>query len=985
VIRPNDGPGAYGGTQTVFNVKPDHSLANLGRSTLLRWSPMGEPLVPGLARTWSVSADATVLTFILRRGLRWSDGQPMTTADIRYAWEQEVLSEVVGKVPEPLRVRGQPVRMEFEPDNLTFRIVLPFPDSTFIYGLLGYAGHILLNSPAHYLRRYHPQAGDQVLIARELKARGLSRPQDLYLRLKRPDNPEHPRLWPFLYRQHQATAPYVYVRNPWFWMVDESGNQLPYLDRIQSLETNPQLLAARLCAGEIETGSVKGDQFGLLQASAERGDYDVHRWMRGDRSDALVHVNQNRRVDPDDPVSALKARFLAIKEFRQALSLAVDRREIIEANYLGETLPAQVSPGPQSYFSHPRSFAAFTEHDPERANRLLDGIGLTGRDHEGMRTFPDGTRMQFFLDYPTWFKHSTAQYLSSHWAAVGLRVTPRQRQNSLFYTEKQSFQHDLTCFTGTCEHLPLFGPGCFLPVGMESNFGLGWTRWYQDGGMHGDPKAERNGGIAPPAGHPIREALALWERLKATTDRNEQKRLMDGILDIAAEQVWTIGICTSPDYAVMVRRDFRGVPHQVMAGSGPLGDPWGEQTSFKVPPSLDTAALADLRRQIATVIPDPRTASGAAIQAEGGWLGTLLAWAFGLIVLAGLALVCLRHPFVLRRLLIMIPTLSIISLVVFAMIQAPPGDFISAKIVELQSQGERADPQELENLRRQFHLDESLPMRYLRWSGLRWFVTWQAEDRGLLQGDLGRSMEHSDSVNRLLGDRILLTALLSLGTILFTWLVAIPVGVYSAVRQYSFGDHLLTGLVFLGNCIPSFLLALVLVVVSLTCTGTAVGGLFSPQYATVAGWNWGKFLDLMAHLWLPVVVLGVTGTAGLIRVMRANLLDELKKPYVTTARAKGVRPMKLLVKYPLRLALNPFISGIGGVFPALVSGGAILSIVLSLPTIGPLQVQALMNADVTFAGSILMVLSVLGVLGTLVSDLLLLWLDPRIRLEGGSQ
>jgi ABC-type dipeptide/oligopeptide/nickel transport system permease component len=400
---------------------------------------------------------------------------------------------------------------------------------------------------------------------------------------------------------------------------------------------------------------------------------------------------------------------------------------------------------------------------------------------------------------------------------------------------------------------------------------------------------------------------------------------------------------------------------------------------------MNTSAMADLRRQITTVIPDQDTASGAATKTDGGWLGMVLAWAFGLIVLAGLALISLRHPFILRRLLIMIPTLFIISLVVFAMIQAPPGDFVSSKIVELQSRGEQVDRQELENLRRQFHLDESIPMRYLRWSGLRWFVTWKAEDQGLIQGDLGRSMEYNDSVNRLLGDRILLTAILSLGTIFFTWMVAIPVGVYSAVRQYSIGDQVLTVLVFLGGCIPSFLLALVLVVFSLTWTGTAVGGLFSPQYATVQGWNWGKFMDLMAHLWLPVVVLGITGTAGLIRVMRANLLDELKKPYVTTARAKGVRPMKLLVKYPLRLALNPFISGIGGVFPALISGGAILSIVLSLPTIGPLQVQALMNADVTFAGSILMVLSVLGVLGTLVSDLLLLWLDPRIRFEGGSR
>lgn len=276
-------------------------------------------------------------------------------------------------------------------------------------------------------------------------------------------------------------------------------------------------------------------------------------------------------------------------------------------------------------------------------------------------------------------------------------------------------------------------------------------------------------------------------------------------------------------------------------------------------------------------------------------------------------------------------------------------------------------------------------MRYLRWVGLPWFLSFDARDAGLLQGNLGRSMETGRVVNEIVGDRIVLTVAISLATILFTWAFALPTGIYSAVRQYSPGDYLLTFVGFIGMCVPNFLLALVLIYLAREFFGIQVTGLFSEQYALQPEWTWDKFIDLLQHIWIPVVVLGVGGTAGMIRVMRGNLLDELRKPYVTTARAIGMRPLALLLKYPVRLALNPFISGIGGIFPHLVSGGAIVSMVLALPTVGPLMLTALLSQDMYLAGSMLMVLSALGVFGTLVSDLLLLWLDPRIRLEGGAR
>ena len=345
----------------------------------------------------------------------------------------------------------------------------------------------------------------------------------------------------------------------------------------------------------------------------------------------------------------------------------------------------------------------------------------------------------------------------------------------------------------------------------------------------------------------------------------------------------------------------------------------------------------------------------------------------------------LRHPYIGRRLLIMIPTLVIISVISFVIIQLPPGNYIETKILELQLKGGSSSIDEAKELREIFHLDKPIPERYARWLGLNWFTTFEKKDQGLLQGHMGLSMENQNTVNEVVGDRILLTFLISLGTILFTWAVALPTGIYSAVRQYTFSDYLFTLIGFIGMSVPGFLLALILLYWSGKYLGINISGLFSPEYAVQPEWTRGKIIDLLQHIWVPVVVLGVTGTASMIRVMRANLLDELKKSYVITAMAKGVRPFKLLMKYPVRLALNPFISGIGGIFPSLVSGGAIVAMVLSLPTVGPLMLDALMKEDMYLAGSMLMVLSLLGVLGTLVSDLLLLWLDPRIRMEGGSR
>jgi len=325
--------------------------------------------------------------------------------------------------------------------------------------------------------------------------------------------------------------------------------------------------------------------------------------------------------------------------------------------------------------------------------------------------------------------------------------------------------------------------------------------------------------------------------------------------------------------------------------------------------------------------------------------------------------------FIVRRVLIMIPTLFVVSVVSFAIIQLPPGNYLDSLEASLAAQGGSVDTAQLEAIKERYGLGEPMHVQYYEWiSGI------------LLRGDFGRSFEWNRPVADLIWDRLGLTFLISLSTILFTWIVAIPVGIYSAVRKYSVGDYVVTFVNFIGLAIPNFLLALLLMYASYTLFGQSVGGLFSPQYAD-APWSWAKVGDLIAHLWVPVVVLGTAGTAGLVRIMRANLLDELHKPYVTTARAKGLSEWRLLLRYPVRIALNPFVSTVGWSLPRLISGAIIVSVVLSLPTTGPLFLQALKSQDMYLAGSFILMLSTLTVIGTLVSDILLAWLDPRIRYD----
>jgi peptide/nickel transport system permease protein len=325
--------------------------------------------------------------------------------------------------------------------------------------------------------------------------------------------------------------------------------------------------------------------------------------------------------------------------------------------------------------------------------------------------------------------------------------------------------------------------------------------------------------------------------------------------------------------------------------------------------------------------------------------------------------------FIAKRLLWMVPALFAVSFLAFVLIQLPPGDFVTSYVATLAASNEIVDQNAAAALRERFGLNDPMLVQYAKWIG------------GIItRGDFGLSFEWQQPVSDLIWERMALTLVLTLATLIATWAIALPIGVYSAVRKYSIGDYIVTTISFAGLAIPSFLLALVLMYVAAIEFGQDVSGLFSPAYEK-APWSIAKTWDLLQHLWIPVLILAVSGTASLIRVMRANMLDEIHKPYVTTARAKGLSEFRLLLKYPVRVALNPFISTLAWLLPNLVSGSIVVAIVLNLPTAAPLLLQSLMAQDMYLAGAFVLLICALTLIGSLISDILLALVDPRIRLE----
>ncbi len=322
--------------------------------------------------------------------------------------------------------------------------------------------------------------------------------------------------------------------------------------------------------------------------------------------------------------------------------------------------------------------------------------------------------------------------------------------------------------------------------------------------------------------------------------------------------------------------------------------------------------------------------------------------------------------YICKRLLAMVLILAVISVISFVIIQLPPGDYVTTYIISLKAKFPNMDPAFEQSLRDRYGVDQPVMVQYFKW------IT------NFLHGDMGYSFEYKQDVSLLISERIGLTFCISLVSLLFTWALAMPLGVYSATHKYKFSDYVLSIFGFIGMAIPNFFMALVILYISYKFLGWSVGGLFSREYVNAA-WSIGKFVDMLKHLLAPILVLGLSGTAGMIRTMRSNTIDELKQPYVKAARGRGLKERTLIWRYPVRAAMNPFLSTLGWTLPGLISGGEITAIVLNLPTTGPLLLGALKSQDMYLAASILMVLSILTVIGTLISDIILAAVDPRIR------
>ncbi|HEV7302478.1 MAG TPA: ABC transporter substrate-binding protein [Tepidisphaeraceae bacterium] len=981
VMNGADSPGRYGGTWLrLATGESDVAVIEnrLSMATPLRWTPIGDDLVPHVCSQVDELDGGRTFVLHLRPGHKWSDGAPFTTADAMYWWEHEINDAGLGggQAPDWLVHAGQTATLE-APDTTRLRIRFATPNGPFRQRLASIFAYELFSAPAHYLRPLHPTLGDQALIARAMRDASVASPLSLYKSLKRWSNPAHPRLWPWVYRTFSSSAPHVFVRNPFYFAVDAHGRQLPYLDRVQFDVRSGELLTLSASEGgaSMQARHLRFDKFTDLMTQRDAGDYDVYQWQSAAGSSWVINPNLNRATPEGDPAAADKARLLAEADFRRALSVAIDRKRIVRAEYVDRVRPAQVAPPVGSPFYDAALQSANTQYDPSAAEAMLDALGFV-RPRPGAMRQLDGRALTFFLDYSAFTGPGPVQFVVDDWAAVGVRAIPRERARSLFMMGRDARTSDLLIWTGESEARPLLSPRSFVPFGTESFWAVGWGKWFAGGGLRDDVAARAAGGVRPPDGHPALEAMRLYEAALSATEEVQRRELFGRLAAIAAENVWTISVAESPPQLVVVDRDLRNVPRQATDGVI-FGSPGhtGMET-FYFATKYDSTGATEAARASVLYMSDAAVARRAgsaepAAGSSGRW------WVLG--TLAVLGAVGARYPFIGRRVLIMVPTLAVLSVAIFTIIQLPPGDFLTTQLAQLEASGDPTADRQIAELKQAFHFDDSLLSRYCRWVGLTWFTSFDATDAGLLQGDLGRSMQTGRPVNEMVGDRLTLTLGITLGTIALTWLIALPVGIYSAVRQYTAGDYAVTLVSFLGMCVPPFLLALILMAV----TGTS--GLFSPEYVAQPDWTAGKLLDLLKHLWIPVLVLALDGTGGMIRVMRANMLDELRKPYVTTARAKGMRPMRLVLRYPMRLALNPFISRVGNLFPQLISGGAIVAIVLSLPTVGPLMLEALLNQDMYLAGSLLMVLSVLGIVGTLVSDLLLVALDPRIRFGGGTR
>jgi ABC-type transport system substrate-binding protein len=520
--------------------------------TLVRWSSQGYPIVPNLAKSYEISEDNRQFIFHLRKGVKWSDGHPFTADDIMFWWKYIASDKSIMPImPDIMTVRGQPGSIE-KINDYTVRFTFPIPNGIFLSELASDGSmDNMVSCPAHYLSKYHPSIGDRDLINQMLRAKRMQNDVILFRDIVNSilNYPDKPRLWPWIYRKYKTEPPQSFVRNPYFWMVDTQGNQLPYIDRIVFEQKSTNMIPIAAANGEVDMQLrfIPYEEYTHLMSQQKQGGYTIYHWYPGDSSIFVISANLNYKIEPNIPQTINKHQLLSDKRFRQALSLGIDRQKLINAEYNGQTQAAQCAPGPAAYFYH-------------EAASLLDELGLVKRDFEGYRTFADGSRMTFYLNVAIGFGSTgMAQLVCDCWADIGLRVIPRIRNSGLFYTEKWALKHDLDVWAGNSEFVPVIEPRYFVPVTSASNFAIGYSKWYQMGGLYNNPAAASTGCIEPPYGHPCREVMELYDSACVFSDRQKQKEVFDKIFNINQENLWTINISTPPPVIVLISRMTRRV------------------------------------------------------------------------------------------------------------------------------------------------------------------------------------------------------------------------------------------------------------------------------------------------------------------------------------------------------------------------------------------------------------------------------------------
>ena len=869
-------------------------------------------LVPDLLEDVEVR-DGRTFTLRLRPGHRWSDGHPFTAEDFRYYWEDVATDDALSPFgpPRAYLVEGEPPRFEVL-DAHTVRYTWPRPNPFFLPALAA-ARPEPLYAPAHYLGAFHARYGDEDALDARARSEGKRHWAALHTSRFRPyknTNPDLPTLQPWV----AATAPpsqrFVFARNPYYHRVDANGRQLPYIDRVVMNIAAASLVPAKTGAGEsdLQARHLAFDDYTFLKQGEKRNANRVRLW----ETTRGAHVALYPNLNVEDP--GWRALLRDVR-FRRALSLAIDRHEINQVVYFGLATEGNDTVHARSPLFDDDHRTRWARFDLDAANALLDEIGLVERNDEGIRRMPDGRALEIIVETAGEDTEQTdvLELVGWTWREAGIKLFSKPLQREVFRNRIASGRTVVSVWGGLENGLPLpdMSPRDLAPTRHDQYQWPQWGRYYETAGAAGEP----------PALAPARELAELDRRWLSAPDTAARRPIWERMLAIRADNVFSIGIVSGVPQPVVVDARLRNVPERGIYN-------WEPGAWFT---SASTA----------------RTRSGS--RTERAML-----------------------QYTIRRVFVMIPTLVVISALVFVIIQLPEGDYLSSYIAELEATGEKVSREKVEFLRAHYGLDRPVVEQYAAWVA------------GMLHGDFGYSFEHDLPVSEVVGDRLFLTFLLSFSTILFTWVVAFPIGVYSATHQYSWGDHGLTLVGFLGLATPNFLLALVLLYLANVVFGTSIGGLMDPEFVDQP-MSWPKFVSVLEHLWIPVVVIGTSGTAGMIRRLRANLLDELRKQYVVTGRAKGLPPFRLLVKYPLRMSLNPFIADIGNLLPQVVSGAAIVSVVLSLPTTGPMLVRALQSQDMYLAGSFLMFLAVLTVVGMFLSDLALAALDPRIRLGGGAR